>query len=188
VLNWTIEVVAGIVARGLAGRCGCPLIGWSALPVLALEVTGQVGELPWHAVEAELLQNPYQMIGESLALDEDGQEGSATGVHEGSLPDEPAIDVVQEERRPRGHVHEAPPLWREMRLASQGPDQLRSEGQSRATASRSAVNRSETRELHPDHWGRQAMARPGSQGVHDGSAIVTVWLNILITLTEIVAL
>jgi hypothetical protein len=121
VLNWTIEVVAGIVARGLAGRCGCPLIGWSALPVLALEVTGQVGDLPWHAVEAELFQNPYQVIGESLALDEDGQEGSATGVHEGSLPDEPAVDVVQEERRPRAHVNEAAPLWREMRPPPRAP-------------------------------------------------------------------
>src|SRR2546427_6858177 len=43
-------------------------------------------------VEAELVQEPGEMIGEALALDQDGQEGLGAGVDEAALLKEVRID------------------------------------------------------------------------------------------------
>jgi hypothetical protein len=62
------------------------------------------------AVEPEPVEQPGQVIGERLALNQSWQNGPAPLVHEGPLFTEPAVKVVEEQRDPGCHLYELPAL------------------------------------------------------------------------------
>jgi hypothetical protein len=74
------------------------------------------------------------VIGELGALGDDGEQGAAPLVHERSLLDEPCIDVIEEQRRARGHVDQLAALGREISLPAEGGYQVALEGQSDTSA------------------------------------------------------
>lgn len=86
--------------RARTRRAGC-LVARLALPVPLLDVRPQVGDPLGHAVEADLVEEPGQVIGDGLPLDQDGQEGLGAGVDEAALLEEVRIDVIEEQRGPR---------------------------------------------------------------------------------------
>src|SRR5207248_1254122 len=53
--------------------------------VLARHVAGEVRDSLGHAIEAQLVQEPGEVISERLALDQDWQKGLGTGVDEAPL-------------------------------------------------------------------------------------------------------
>src|SRR2546430_8522293 len=77
------------------------------------------------------------MIGEALALDQDGQEGLGAGVDEAALLKEVRIDVIEEQSGPRGHIHQLATLRREIGLAAESSGQFTFEGQRLASGHRS---------------------------------------------------
>ena len=106
------------------------------------------------------------MIGEALALDQDGQEGLGAGVDEAALLKEVRIDVIEEQSGPRGHIHQLATLRREIGLAAESSGQFTFEGQRLASGHRSAVNRLECLELNPGHRGSQPVPGAGLSGLH----------------------
>lgn len=104
-----------------ARRAGFRLRRASSGRVLLRKVAAQVGHLPGCAVETELLQDPDQVVGQGLPLGQDRQEAPGSGVDQGSLADEPAINMVQKQRGSRGHLDEAAALRGEIRLPPRGP-------------------------------------------------------------------
>ncbi len=65
------------------------------------------------------------MIGESLALDQDGQERPAAGVDQTALLEQLGVDVIEQKAGPGREIHQPPPLRREVSLTAEGGDQFR---------------------------------------------------------------
>ena len=80
------------------------------------------------------------MVGKGLPLDQDRQKGTTASVDEAPLLEQPRIDVIEEDAGTSGHLNQTSLLGTEVGFASERSDQLASESEGLASASRSAVD------------------------------------------------
>src|SRR5690242_5620948 len=109
-----------------------------------LDVFVEVRDLGGHTIQAQFVEQPRQVLGNLLTLSEDRQERFCATIDEGSLPEQPGINVIEQERSPRRHVDQAALLGAESGFATEGGSEFRSEGQRRASRRGSTVYRMET--------------------------------------------
>ena len=64
--------------------------------VLLSQISGEASDFLGDAVQAELVQQPNEMVGECLPLDNYGQQAPAPCVDEALLLHQPGVDMVEQ--------------------------------------------------------------------------------------------